>query len=103
MVAGSLTREKINKNRQQDKTSDPRSACLSQADPAEKLINNNRKTDQNCQICWPAQTSLFQRSLSPNTGSSADSTAVVSASMWPFIMKSSAWRWLNIVGRILQR
>ena len=43
------------------------------------------------------------RSHSPKTTSMADRTAVVSASMWPFIMKSIAWRWLNAVGRILQR
>src|SRR4051812_7080085 len=43
------------------------------------------------------------RSTSPNTMSSALSTAVVSASMWPFIMKSIAWRCEKPVGRILQR
>ena len=46
---------------------------------------------------------VAHRSTSPNTTSIAHSTAVVSASMWPFIMKSIAWRWLNPVGRILQR
>src|SRR5262249_38076361 len=44
-----------------------------------------------------------QRSTSPNTMSIADSTAVVSASMWPFIMKSIACRCEKPVGRILQR
>src|SRR5918993_1661347 len=44
-----------------------------------------------------------QRSTSPNTTSMADSTAVTSASMWPFIMKSIACRCEKPVGRILQR
>ena len=43
------------------------------------------------------------RSHSPKTTSMAERTAVVSASMWPFIMKSIACKWLNAVGRILQR
>src|SRR5690242_21517310 len=43
------------------------------------------------------------RSHSPNTMSIAPRMAVVSASMWPFDMKSIACRWLNAVGRILQR
>ena len=43
------------------------------------------------------------RSTSPNTMSIALSTAVVSASMWPFIMKSIACRCEKPVGRILQR
>ena len=43
------------------------------------------------------------RSTSPNTMSSALRIAVVSASMWPRIMKSIAWRWEKPVGRILQR
>ena len=43
------------------------------------------------------------RSHSPNTTSIALNTAVVSASMWPFIMKSIACKWLNAVGLILHR
>ena len=46
---------------------------------------------------------LVHRSTSPNTMSIALSTAVVSASMWPFIMKSIACRCEKPVGRILQR
>ena len=45
----------------------------------------------------------IHRSHSPNTMSSAPRIAVVSASMWPFDMKSIACKWLNAVGRILQR
>jgi len=43
------------------------------------------------------------RSHSPKTTSMALSTAVVSASMWPFIMKSIACKCEKAVGRILQR
>ncbi len=45
----------------------------------------------------------YHRSTSPNTMSMAESTAVTSASMWPFIMKSIACRCEKPVGRILQR
>src|SRR5437016_10734147 len=53
---------------------------------------NHRSSDRRA---LPVQS---HRSLSPNTGSSAERTAVVSASMWPRIIMSSAWRWLNMVG-----
>ena len=43
------------------------------------------------------------RSHSPNTTSIAPMIAVVSASMWPFDIMSIACKWLNAVGRILQR
>lgn len=43
------------------------------------------------------------RSHSPNTISIAPKMAVASGSMWPFVMKSIACKWLKAVGRILQR
>src|SRR5690606_17035662 len=46
---------------------------------------------------------VAHRSHSPNTTSIAPRMAVASGSMWPLLMKSIACRWLNAVGRILQR
>ena len=43
------------------------------------------------------------RSISPNTMSRAPRMAVTSASMWPLVMKSIAWRCEKPVGRILTR
>ena len=43
------------------------------------------------------------RSTSPNTTSIEPTMAQTSASMWPFDMKSVAWRWAKPGARILQR
>ena len=43
------------------------------------------------------------RSTSPNTTSIEPTIAQTSASMWPFDMKSVAWRWAKPGARILQR
>ena len=59
--------------------------------------NNHGLSTENHQIF------AAHRSHSPNTTSIAPMIAVTSGSMWPTLMKSIAWRWLNAVGRILQR
>ena len=70
-----------------------------------RIMTKHKGRETNAEVTHDGldQIQDFHRSHSPNTMSAAPSTAVTSASMWPFIMKSIACKWLNAVGRILQR
>src|SRR5215216_6555810 len=89
------------KHQQRDRDRSDDIAEFGLADYNAKDGGGQRQHD--CHKRQPKGQAQLHRSTSPNTMSRALSTAVVSASMWPRIMKSIAWRCEKPVGRILQR
>ena len=54
-------------------------------------------------FAWTAENAAQVQTIIGRYPKGRQQSAVMSASMWPFIMKSIACKWLNAVGRILQR